>query len=627
MDKNRILDAITNPKDIHCLKTDELEILCSELRQQIIETTSKTGGHVASSLGACEIIVACHSVLNLPKDKLIFDVGHQSYAHMLLTDRLSKFDTLRQVDGLPGFPRPSVSEYDSSVSGHASDSISIAAGYAHANLLNKSDGLVVALTGDGAIEGGMALEALSYIGANQLKVVVILNDNEMSISSTVGAITRHLGNIRTSKSYRNARDSFQARLEKAGFLGELAVEFGRRTKDSLKHLLLPQKMMFEQLGVLCTPPINGNDVKEVKDMLEICSRVDGPVLIHCITTKGKGYAPAEIDPELFHGIGAYNKETGLPIKSHKKYWTDVFGDQIVKEAESDSDIVAITAAMEGGVGLKEFHKRFPKRYIDVGICEENAVGMAAGLAYAGKKPVVCIYSTFLQRAIDQITIDVALEDLNCVFAIDRAGFVGADGPTHHGLFDISYLRCIPNLKVMCPSDEDELREALHFAIKSTGTFAVRYPRGEVVESLLEKSKNKNFELGLSRILREGSDAYILAFGKMCKNGLGASGILKEKHNISAGVIDMRFAKPLDATAIKEACKTNCVVTIEDGIIAGGAGEGVLSLIHENGLDHKKLKVHTLGYDDAFPEQGCDDVVFERFGLDAVSIAETIRRSL
>ena len=627
MDNNRILDAIRKPSDIHCLKTDELEILCDEIRQQIIKTTSVTGGHVASSLGACEIIVACHSVLNLPKDKLIFDVGHQSYAHMLLTDRLSTFDTLRQVDGLPGFPRPSISKYDSSVSGHASDSISIAAGYAHANLLNKSDGLVVALTGDGAIEGGMALEALSYIGANQLKVVVILNDNEMSISSTVGAITRHLGNIRTSKSYRNARDSFQARLEKVGFLGELAVEFGRRTKDSLKHLLLPQKMMFEQLGVLCTPPINGNDVKEVKDMLEVCSRVDGPVLIHCITTKGKGYMPAEADPELFHGIGAFESISGKPVKTHKLYWTDVFSDQIVTEAESNNDVIAITAAMEGGVGLKEFHKRFPKRYIDVGICEENAVGMAAGLAYAGKKPIVCIYSTFLQRAIDQITIDVALEDLNCVFAIDRAGFVGADGPTHHGLFDISYLRSIPNLKIMCPSDADELRKALHFAIKSPGTFAVRYPRGEAIQPLLNNSKACNVELGLSRTLREGSDAYILAFGKMCSNALQAADILKDKYNISAGVIDMRFAKPLDTDAIKRACKTNAIVTIEDGIIAGGAGEGVLSVIHKKGFGHKKLKIHILGYDDAFPDQGSDEAIFKKYGLDALSIAQTIRKSL
>ena len=627
-DQKRILDSITQPSDIHCLSNEQLALLCSEIRSEIIETTSVTGGHVSASLGAVELIVAAHSVLNVPHDKLLFDVGHQAYGHMLLCGRPKSFKTLRQFGGFAGFPRPGVSRYDSSVSGHASDSISVAAGYAHANMLNKSDSKVVAIIGDASIEGGMALEALGYIGANQLPVVVILNDNGMSISKPVGAVTRHLGNVRTSKQYRNARDEMQKRLEKSGFLGKWAVEAGFRAKESVKNILFPHATLFEKMGVMCTPPIDGNNVGEVKAMLELVMDVGGPVLIHTITKKGKGYLPAERDPETFHGISGFNLSTGE--KSKKKtapYWTDVFGDKIVKIAEENDDVIAITAAMEGGCGLKKFHTRFPNRYIDVGIAEENAVGMAAGLSFAGKVPYVCIYSTFLQRAYDQMLTDVCIENRHVVFVVDRAGIVGADGPTHHGLFDIAYLRSMPNMTIMCPSDICELKKALHASLKMAGPVAIRYPRGEVIEPLVngEDDSIDNFKIGHARKIAKGKDAAILSFGKMTKVALEVRDLLL-KQGKKVSVLDMRFAKPLDKKAILNAAKTGLVATLEDGILQGGAGEAVGNLIGvENG--QSKCRVVNFAIDNKFVEHGSDRELFDSEGLDAMSIASKLLKEM
>lgn len=619
----RILDSITRPSDVSCLDDEQLAILSSELREQIIETTSKHGGHIAPSLGAVDIILACHCVLDVPKDKLIFDVGHQSYAHMLLQGDLQKFENLREFGGQPGFPRPSVSAYDSNVAGHASDSLSIAAGYAQANLLDGNTSKVVAIIGDSSIEGGMALEALNYIGANQLPVKIILNDNGMSISKSVGAIAHHLGVVRTSNKYRDARNATKKKLMESGEVGRSTARFVSGVKNSIKQIVLPYATIFEKMGIMCTPPIDGNNVAEVRDMLNLVKDFEGPVIIHAITTKGKGYEPAERDPEGFHGVSTFDIATGEPLSRSSLKWTNVFGQEIVRLARENDNIVAITAAMEGGCGLKEFRKEFPMRFIDVGIAEENAVGIASGLAYAGKIPVVCIYSTFLQRAYDQIMIDVCLEAKHVVFAIDRAGLVGDDGPTHHGAFDIAYLRTMPNMTILTPCDEVELKLALDFAINECdGPVAVRYPRGTADHLPFESAP---LQMGCSQVVKLGTDVAILSFGKMTRVALDVANALSE-NEVSARVVDMRFAKPLDVEAIKKACKTKLIATIEDGILQGGAGEAVASEVARLNIK-KKPRVLNFGIDNKFVEHGDFDNLFKSLKLDASSISESILSQL
>ena len=520
----RILDAIKSPADLKVLTNDELRILASEIRSQIIETTSKTGGHVAPSLGAVEIILAVHSLINAPTDKLVFDVGHQAYAHKLLTGRLADFDTLRTYGGISGFPRPDESPYDVHPSGHASDSLSIALGLAKARELRGSDEKIVAIIGDASLSGGMAFEALNLIGQLQLPIVIILNDNEMSISRNVGALGRHLGAIRSSQSYRQARDSSQEILEGSGKLGRAFVNFGRNAKDSIKHFFVPESMLFEQLGIICTPPIDGHNLDDLKDMIGTALAADAPVLVHAVTKKGAGYAPAEEDPERFHGLGSYDIATGKSAKklSGPPTYTEVFGQALVREARVDEHIVAITAAMQSGTGLKPFAREFPDRFVDVGIAEENAVGMAAGLALGGCKPVVAIYSTFLQRAYDQMVVDGALAKSNIVFAIDRAGLVGDDGPTHHGVYDIAYCRMIPGMRVIAPSDEAELVCALHTALKLRGPLAVRYPRGSALGVALPDQPCMLPE-GKSRVVREGGKSLVGLEADQVRNLANPSG--------------------------------------------------------------------------------------------------------
>lgn len=622
-EQGRILDSISRPGDISCLDDEQLAILASEIRGQIIETTSKQGGHIAPSLGAVDIIVACHAVFDVPKDKLLFDVGHQSYAHMLLCSGTKKFETLREFGGQPGFPRPSVSDYDSNVAGHASDSLSVAAGYAQANVLDGNDSHVVALIGDSSIEGGMALEALNYIGANKLPVIIILNDNGMSISKSVGAIASHLGRIRMTPQYRDARDATKEKLIESGQMGKAAASAVSRFKTSIKQAVFPDAMIFEKMGITCTPPIDGNNVGEVREMLNLVKDVDGPVLIHAITKKGKGYEPAERDPEGFHGVSTFDVTTGEPLTRSSLKWTNVFGKEIVELARENENIVAITAAMEGGCGLKEFRKEFPMRFIDVGIAEENAVGIASGLAYAGKIPVVCIYSTFLQRAYDQMMVDVCLEHKHVVFAIDRAGLVGDDGPTHHGAFDLAYLRSMPGMTILTPCDEVELKLAIDFAVnKCDGPVAVRYPRGKADRLPFVSHP---VVMGKGQVVRKGSEVAILSFGKMTETAIDVSMLLAGK-NISARVVDMRFAKPLDEELIKKACKTNLVATIEDGILQGGAGEGVAAYVAKLNLK-KQPKILNFGIDNQFVEHGDFDNLFKSLGLDASSIAKKIESTL
>ena len=621
MANKRILDVVDSPSDLKLLTDDELSILAREIREQIITTTSKTGGHVASSLGAVEIILAVHSLLNCPEDKFIFDVGHQSYAHKLVTGRRDRFDTLRTFHGISGFPKPSESEYDVHASGHASDSLSIAVGLAKARALSGGANKIVALIGDAALGGGMAFEALNYIGQAQLPMVIILNDNEMSISRNVGALMKHLGYLRTSSSYRTTRDRVQEAMEQSGALGSALMHFGRNAKESMKQFVIPHSMIFEQLGIVCTAPIDGHNIAQLRETLRAVLNADGPVLMHVVTRKGQGYMPAVRNPEKFHGIAPYNIATGEVIKSGKpsapKY-TNVFGKALVAEAQKNQDIVAITAAMKGGTGLDEFAEKFPQRFVDTGICEEHAVGFAGGLAANGKKPVVALYSTFMQRAIDQMIINVALPKLDVVFAIDRAGIVGADGPTHHGVFDLVYARMVPNMRVLAPSNEAELVHALHTALAMGGPFAIRYPRGEGEGVPLPEAPEVLSE-GKARVVREGEDVAILAFGRMVGQALAAADMLAER-GIATRVVDMRWVKPLDVQAIQAAAETKLVVTVEEGVIAGGAGEGVLGEMARMALHTPALN---LGIHDAFVTQGGVGQLLHEQGLDAEGIAASV----
>jgi 1-deoxy-D-xylulose-5-phosphate synthase len=624
MSEKSILSSIEGPHDLRKLSEDELAQLSGEIRQEIISTASKTGGHVASSLGAVEIIVAVHSVINCPHDKFVFDVGHQAYAHKLLTGRVREFSTLRTYGGLSGFPKPSESPYDVHPSGHASDSLSIAAGLAAARKIKGGNEKVVALIGDASIAGGMAFEALNYIGNEQLPMVIILNDNEMSISKNVGALVKHFGNIRAHNSYRDAREVLQAKLEGSGRVGNAFAQFGKRTKDSIKNMFIPESMIYEQMGIVCTAPVDGHNIHELREMMKLVVQMDGPVLMHVVTKKGQGYAPAMADPERFHGVGAFDVKTGAALakKPEARTYTQVFGQVMVEEAEVNQDIVAITAAMEGGTGLKAFSNKFPERFIDVGIAEENAVGMAAGLATMGLHPVVAIYSTFMQRAIDQAIIDVALARRNVVFALDRAGLVGDDGPTHHGVFDIAFMRMVPNMKVLTPSCESELELALYTALHMPGPVCVRYPRGAGAGVEL-KSQRFLLEEGRALVLREGTQCAILAFGRTAQSALEAAQIL-DARGVSARVVDMRWVKPLDVNEILRAAKTGLVLTVEEGVCEGGAGQGVLDVLASYSVN---VKTCVMGIPDEFVGQGPTDVLLRSIELDGQGIANKVLECL
>ncbi len=624
MKGNRILDAISSPADLKVLNIEELEILAGEIREEIIDVTSVNGGHVASSLGAVEIILAVHSLIDAPRDKFLFDVGHQAYAHKLITGRLHEFSTLRQYGGIAGFPKPAESAYDAHPSGHASDSLSEALGYALARDMRGTSEKVVALIGDASLAGGMAFEALNTIGQIQTPMVIILNDNEMSISRNVGALMKHLGAMRTTTSYRETRDAMQDALEHSGVVGRSLVYFGKNIKESMKQMVIPQSMMFEQLGIMCTAPIDGHDIGLLREMLQVALNAGAPVLMHVVTKKGKGFEPAVRDPERFHGVGPYDRVTGAskPSSSCSPKYTDVFGEALVKEARANEDIVAITAAMRGGTGLSAFAKEFPKRFIDAGIAEGHAVGLAAGLAGGGKKPVVAIYSTFLQRALDQMVIDTALPDLDVVFCIDRAGVVGEDGPTHHGEFDLVYTRMIPHMRVLAPANEADLVCALHTALVKGGPFAIRYPRGEAQGAAIPEEPAV-LEEGVSVEVRPGADVAILAFGKEVAAAERAAEILFEE-GISARVVNMLWVKPIDEQAVRRAADTRLVVTVEDGVRAGGAGSAVLEALSDAGLSAETL---VLGIDDAFAPHGKQSLVLSKLGLDGEGIALSIREKL
>lgn len=625
--QHRILDMISSPADLKVLSDEELTILASEIREQIITTASKNGGHVAPSLGVVELILACHCVLDCPHDKLLFDVGHQAYAHKLVTGRLGIFDTLRQYKGMSGFPKAHESEYDVHPSGHASDSLSVALGLAMARDLRGSDEKIVTIIGDASLSGGMAFEALNHAGQLQTPMLIILNDNEMSISRNVGGLAKYLSEKRASRKYTHARDALQERLESRGRLGQGVVDFGRNAKDAIKQMLIPDEMMFEKLGIVCTAPVPGHDITALKHTLRAALNADVPVLMHVVTKKGAGYEPAERRPDIFHGVGPFDIQTGEVKKGSSTIpkYTGVFADALVREAAEDKDIVAITAAMKDGTGLAKFAEAYPERFVDTGIAEEHAVALASGLALGGKKPVVAVYSTFMQRAFDQMVINNALPNLNVVFCMDRAGLVGDDGPTHHGVFDIAYARMIPNMKIMAPSDEAELVNMLHTALRLDGPVTVRYPRGEARGVALPEVPEV-LEVGKSRMLRDGSDVAILAFGRMVQEAEGAADIL-EAEGVSVRVVDMRWVKPFDVDAVYAAARDcKIVVTAEEGVIEGGIGEGILEVLAANPPE-KIPPVLTIGIPDRFVSQGKVSQLHRELEIDAQGIADRIRAKL
>lgn len=621
----RILDSIDSPDKLKLLTNEELSILAREIREEIVTVTSQTGGHVASSLGAVEIILAVHSLIDSPHDRFLFDVGHQSYAHMLVTGRLDRFPTLRTYHGLSGFPKPHSNPHDVHPSGHASDSLSVACGLARARDLKGTDEKIVALIGDASLAGGMAFEALNDIGQAQTPLVIILNDNEMSIARNVGALASHLGALRVTNNYRKSRDTMQDFMESSlGSAGKAMVKIGKNAKESLKQFIVPDAMLFEQLGIVCTPPVDGHDIAALKATIARALDSAAPVLVHVVTRKGAGYGPAEENPSRFHGIGPYDIATGEPKKKPAKAptYTQAFTHALLAEAERDDRICAVSAAMVDGTGLRPFANEHSDRCFDVGIAEAHAVGLASGLALGGRKPVVALYSTFLQRAVDQAVIDVSLESLDVVFAVDRAGLVGDDGPTHHGMFDLAFLRAIPHMRVIAPSNEAELVHALHTALALDGPVALRYPRGEATGVPLPDDP-LFMKPGCSRVVREGDDAAILAFGRMVSYAVAAVELLAAE-GVSVRVVDMRWAKPLDEAAIDEALKTRAVVTVEDGVRLGGAGEGVALVAASRAA---ATPVSVLGLPDDFVAQGKVDQLFADLGLDAEGIAQTVRTAL
>ena len=613
-----ILKNINEPKDLKILNKEEKEKLAEEIRQEILKIVSKNGGHLASNLGVVEITMALHSVFNTPKDKIIWDVGHQSYVHKILTGRKEQMTTLRQYKGLAGFPKTCESEYDAFNTGHSSTSISVATGMARARDLLKEDYNVIAVIGDGSLTGGMAQEALNDAGASGTKLIVILNDNEMSISKNVGGIPTFLSKLRTRRFYTNANSRVKRFTLKIPKVGEKIVDLVQRSKKTIKQIFIPN-MYFEDIGFTYLGPVDGHNIEKLEEIFEFAKEVNGPVLVHAITKKGKGYKIAEENPDKFHGISAFNLETGEKLAASKKDYSKVFGDKLIDLAKKDEKIVAVTASMKDGTGLKEFAKEFPDRFFDVGIAEQHAVGLVAGMAKAGLKPVLPLYSSFLQRGYDQLIHDVALQNVPVTICIDRAGIVGNDGETHHGVFDMSFASGIPNLNIMAPKDFKELEDMLEFAVNFNGPVLIRYPRGGEGKNKIEK--NNKIILGKSELVKEGKNISIIAIGKMVDKAIEVANLLKEK-DIEAEIINARFLKPLDKdTIIKSIEKTKKVITIEDGILNGGLYTNILDLINRNNLEN--IKVIPFGYDDCFITHGSVDELEKEMKIDIKNIVEEI----
>ena len=618
----KILPGINSPADIKNLKLPELSLLAEEIRELIVRTVSQNGGHLASSLGSVELTLALHYVFDAPHDKIIWDVGHQAYAHKIITGRKDIFNTLRRKGGVCGFPRREESPYDVFNVGHSSTSISAGAGIAEAKCLKGENSRVVAVIGDGSMTAGMAFEGLNWVGDREKNFIIILNDNEMSISSNVGALSSYLNRIMTGHNVTRIKAEIKNLLKNIPSIGEQVFKFTKQLEESMKALIVPGGL-FEELGFQYVGPLEGHKLEPLIRTLSNVKALDGPVLVHVLTKKGRGYEFAEREPSKFHGIGPFCLETGecAADPGSPPSYTQVFGSTMVELGREDEKVIAITAAMCQGTGLENFAREFPGRFFDVGIAEQHGVTFAAGLATEGLKPVVAIYSTFLQRAYDQVLHDVCLQNLPVVLALDRGGIVGDDGPTHHGLFDFSYLRSIPNLTVMAPKDENELRHMLKTAISLDTPASVRYPRGKGVGVPLEAPKV--LETGRAEIIRDGSDLAIFAIGSTVYPALAAAGAL-EKEGIRARVVNCRFVKPLDAELlVASASSLQRVLTVEENVLMGGFGAAVLELFEEHGVFG--VKVMRLGITDEFVEHATQDELRAKYGIDESGIAEAARK--
>ena len=617
---NTVLDKVNSTEDLKKLNIEEKKELAENIRELIINTVSKTGGHLASNLGVVELTIALHSVFDMPKDKIVWDVGHQSYVHKILTGRKDKMSTLRQFEGLAGFPKAKESEYDSFDTGHSSTSISAALGMAIARDLKHEDNHVIAVIGDGALTGGMALEALNHAGSMSTNLTVILNDNEMSISKNVGGISLFLSKARTKKFYKESNRYVKQFVNKImpNKSGKV-IKFVRKIKYSIKQLLMPT-MLFEDIGFRYLGPVDGHDIEKLENIFKISKEQEGPVLIHVVTKKGKGYKPAEENPAKFHSASKFNIETGENTNIKAKDYSKAFGDKLIELAKKNKKIVAITAAMKDGTGLTEFAKEFPDRIFDVGIAEQHALGFAAGLAKNEMTPVVPIYSSFYQRGYDQVIHDICIQNLGVVMCVDRAGIVGNDGETHQGVFDLSFFSLIPNITIMAPKDFEELGDMLEYAVTLNKPVVIRYPRGGEGKTKFEI--HEKVETGKAEIIKQGEDISIIAIGKMVDRAYEIANIL-EKGEKSCEIINTRFLKPIDKETILESItKTKEVITIEDNIIKGGLGTAVEDIIYEEGLIDIKLKKY--GYPDEFIAHGSVGEIEKKYGLDAKSIAEDVK---
>ncbi|MBR8659220.1 MULTISPECIES: 1-deoxy-D-xylulose-5-phosphate synthase [Bacillales] len=618
-----LLTTVNNPQDLKTCSLPQLYMLASEIRQFLVETLSKTGGHLAPNLGVVELTLALHYVFNSPEDKLIWDVGHQAYVHKILTGRRELFPTLRQYKGLCGFPKMSESPHDVWETGHSSTSLSAAMGMATARDLKKEKHHVVAIIGDGALTGGMAFEALNHIGHEKKNVIVVLNDNEMSIAPNVGALHNYLGKLRSAENYRNAKKELEHLLKSIPAVGGRLAHLAERFKDSLKYLLV-SGVLFEELGFTYIGPIDGHNLELLLDSLKTAKQTRGPVLIHAITKKGKGYAPAEADSVKWHGIGTYKIESGHTPKSAPTY-TSVFADTMIQLAEADERIVAVTPAMPAGSGLLKFGERFPDRLFDVGIAEQHACTFAAGLATQGLKPVYAVYSTFLQRAYDQLIHDVARQKLNVIFAVDRAGLVGADGETHQGMYDIAFMRTIPNMVIMAPKDENELRHMMKTAVAyEDGPISFRYPR-LAIRGVKMDEELQVLPIGKAEVVREGKNVAILSFGHVFELAEAAVEQL-DSEGIQPMLVNARFCKPLDEELLFRLAREGYdIVTVEEGAAMGGFGSAVLECLAAAGFH--QVRVEVVAVPDYFVEHGSVKEQREEVGLTADAIAARVRALL
>lgn len=616
-----LLETIEKENDIKKIPLEQMPVLAQEIRDFLLESLSKTGGHLASNLGAVELTMALHYVFSLPKDKIIWDVGHQSYTHKILTGRKDGFKNLRQYGGLSGFPKREESPCDAYDTGHSSTSISAGVGYVCASKVSGEEYHVVSVIGDGALTGGMAYEALNNAASLNKNFVIVLNDNKMSISENVGGISSYLSNLRTAESYTDLKSEVKKTLNKVPGIGPVMVQRIHKTKDSIKQLMIPG-MFFEDMGIKYLGPVNGHDCGRMIQVFQEAKKVNGPVLVHVQTEKGRGYEPARKHPARFHGTSAFNLEHGIPLKTGgKANYTDIFSTVMLKLADRVPNLVALTAAMPDGTGLKRFRNRFPQRFFDVGIAEEHAVTCAAGMALGGMIPVVAIYSSFLQRAVDQIIEDVCLQNLHVIFAIDRAGLVGSDGETHQGCFDLSYLSMIPNMTVLAPKNKWELSDMLKFAVRYQGSIAIRYPRGEAYDGLEEYREPMVY--GKSELIFEGEETALLSVGSMVETAVEVREKLKAD-KINATLVNARFIKPLDTKILDRlALKHKKIVTMEENVKNGGFGMAVSEYMQEY---HPEVKVQIIALPDAFITHGNPKLLKAKAGIDADSIYGAIKEA-